>query len=141
LWSPNFWALPKPGNGAADRPLGLVDLDARVASLEARVDAQAAQIEALVAMVSRETGESHRETDTSETAESHTRETEFETGETRQSHDADQPWIAAGVSRATWFRRQRQAAAPLPANVIRLKPRDATTAVPSFGSPRLRGAP
>jgi hypothetical protein len=44
--APSFVA--KPGNGSAgDRPLGLVDLDARVAGLEARVDAQAAQIEAL----------------------------------------------------------------------------------------------
>jgi hypothetical protein len=42
-------------------------------------------------------------------------ETQFETGETpvpgaephaSESHD-DEPWVAAGVSRATWFRRQK----------------------------------
>jgi hypothetical protein len=42
----------------------------------------------------------------------------------------DQPWIAAGVSR-----RQRKAQAALPANVIKLVPRNLTVRRPPLGKP------
>jgi hypothetical protein len=130
--------VAKPGNGV-DKPLGLVEHDTRIANLEARVEVLETLTAKLVEALAGETGETRRETDTSETRRETARETEFETGETRQSHDADQPWIAAGVSRATWFRKQRQA--PLPANVVRLVPRSTEVAPPSVGAPKLRAAP
>jgi hypothetical protein len=117
------------GNGApaptADKPLGLVDLDTRVAALEAKVEAQTARITALETAL-RETGE--------------TRQSHSPTGSKSVPVGDAQPWIAAGVSRSTWFRRQRQQAT-LPSNVVRFEAKPHANPAPSLESPELRAAP
>jgi hypothetical protein len=116
------------GNGAPavhhdELPIGLVDLDKRVVALEAQVQALAVLADTVVAQAAR--------------IEALDLDTVMESHAQSQSHD-DEPWIAASVSRATWFRRRAQAASP--ATVIRLKARSLAPWAPAFASPCLREA-
>ncbi|SRR6266700_7472680 len=91
-----------PGSNALGsvehRPSGSIKLarhkpdDVRVARLEARVEALEALFTALAKSVLELTSETKNET---------------ETVSVSPETVGDTPWVAAGVSRATWFRRQR----------------------------------
>ena len=133
----------RPGNGApaADMPMGLIDIDKRVAGLETQIETLEARVKALEALVAKLARDAVARETPCETATGVETEIETETAEI-QSHQKprsnvaagfsgdDQPWIAAGVSR-----RQRKAQAALPANVIKLVPRNLTVRRPPLGKP------
>jgi uncharacterized protein involved in exopolysaccharide biosynthesis len=134
------YVAPK-GNGA-DRPIGLVDLDARVASLEAKVETLVARIETL---------------------ERHAAVTPVSSPAANRvpvSNVADQPVSSDAPDRKQYMRdlmrdrraaakvgltlaeyRQQQAIAASPANVRLLVPVSAEVAPPAVGAPSLGRAP